>query len=462
MTDAIHPEGIIAAAADHASESVGASLGGRARRTDEYDAVIVGASLAGCTAAILLARAGARVALVEKSPDPAAYKQICTHYIQSSGVPTLERLGLLERMVQAGALRSRIRIWTRWGWIEPPAGGSVSNGVNLRRERLDPMIRELAADTAGVELILGHTVDELVHAGGAVRGVRARAKSGETLQLRARLVIGADGRDSRVAKLAGVRTKTAPHARFAYGGYFEGPTPATYPDQALWILDPHMAAAFPTDSGLTFYAVMPTKDRLPEFKRDPEAALRAFVSAVPEAPPILASRLVGEIKGKIDMTNVVHATTAPGLALVGDAAGALDPMWGVGCGFALQASEWLADSVAPALREEEPLERGLGRYRRRHFRGLYGHTRTILDYAGGRKLSAPERLLFSTATYDERVGRVFEAFGSRNIGPARMLATGMPLAAIAAARRSLTGRGKARSHPVAAATPAGDRASESV
>ena len=118
-------------------------------------------------------------------------------------------------------------------------------------------------------------------------GLKARDTHGETLT-RARLVVGADGRDSRVAKLAQVRTKTVRHGRFAYGGYFEGPMPVTAPDAALWLLDPHMAAAFPTDDDLTFYAVMPTKDRLPEFRADPEAALKAFVSSVPEAPPILA------------------------------------------------------------------------------------------------------------------------------------------------------------------------------
>jgi flavin-dependent dehydrogenase len=432
----------------------------------DYDVAIVGASLAGCATAIMLGRAGARVALVDKSPDPAAYKRICTHYVQSSAVPTLQRLGLLEPMMRAGALRARIRIWTRWGWIEPPPDSSVPSGVNLRRELLDPLIRGLAAETPGVELTLGHAVEELVREGDRVCGVRARNTSGETRELRARLVVGADGRDSRVAKLAGVRTKTAPHGRFAYGGYFEGPAPDTAPDQALWILDPHMAAAFPTDSGFVFYAVMPTKERLPEFKRDPEAALKAFIGGLPDAPPILASRLVGEIQGKIDMTNVIHTPTAPGLALAGDAAGALDPLWGVGCGFALQSAEWLADSVAPALADpgrsagEESLERGLKRYRRRHARGLGGHTRTILDYAGGRKLNAGERLFFSTATYDKRVGRIFEAFGSRNIGPVRMLATGMPLAVIAGARRSLSGRGGPRwQSTLHTAQPAGDRVS---
>src|SRR3954471_8506155 len=86
----------------------------------DYDAVVVGASLAGCSTAMLLARRGARVALVERSPDPEAFKRVCGHFIQSSAVPTLERLGLLDRMEEAGAARSRIRLWTRWGLMETP------------------------------------------------------------------------------------------------------------------------------------------------------------------------------------------------------------------------------------------------------------------------------------------------------------------------------------------------------
>jgi 2-polyprenyl-6-methoxyphenol hydroxylase-like FAD-dependent oxidoreductase len=420
----------------------------------DYDVAVVGASLAGCTTAMLLARAGARVALIEQRPDASAFKRICTHYIQSSAVPTLERLGLLERMMDAGALRGRPRLWTRWGWIEPPAHSTVPAGVNLRRERLDPMIREMAGETPGVELMLGRTVNELVRedgAGGKVCGVSARSTQGETLDLRARLVVGADGRDSRVAKLAQVKTRTKPHGRIAYGGYFEGPRPATYPDPALWLLDPNMVAAFPTDSELIFYAVMPLKEHLPEFRADPEAALKAMVSSVPEAPPILASRLVGEVTGKVDMTTVTHTATAPGLALAGDAAGALDPLWGIGCGFAFQSAEWLADSVAPALLGAESLEQGLERYRRRHTRGLRGHTLTITDYSGGRKLNPGERLLFSAAAMnDERLARTFEAFGSRNVGPARTFATGIPRAVYLHARHALAERRGGRSRAVEA------------
>src|SRR5438876_8120546 len=88
---------------------------GRRMNGTDHDVVIVGASLAGCSTAIFLAREGARVALVERRPDPDAFKRVCGHFIQSSAVPTLERLGLLEIMEQAGAARSGLRMWTRWG-----------------------------------------------------------------------------------------------------------------------------------------------------------------------------------------------------------------------------------------------------------------------------------------------------------------------------------------------------------
>jgi 2-polyprenyl-6-methoxyphenol hydroxylase-like FAD-dependent oxidoreductase len=427
MPDSAHTEDILASRSD-------------------FDVVVVGASLAGCATAIMLGRAGARVALVEQRPDPAAYKRICSHYVQASAMPTLERLDLLAPILAAGGQRSRGRLWTPWGWIEPQPDSLVPAGVNLRRELLDPLIRKVAGETDGVELMLGRTVKELVREDGTVCGVQARALDGETLTLRAPLVVGADGRDSRVAKLSGVRTKTVPHGRFVYGGYFEGPAPAGAPDASLWFLDPHMAAAFPTDGGLTLYAVMPTKDLLSEFRADPVKALIDFVAGVPDAPPIRASRLVEPLQGKLDMTNVAHAVAAPGLALVGDAALAIDPLWGVGCGWAFQSAEWLADAVAPALvgaaarSRPAELQRGLKRYRRRHARGLRGHAAMIYGYAGGRRFNLGERMLFAAAARDDRIARRFEAFGTRSVGPARMFATTLPRALLVTARHRRSAR----------------------
>ncbi len=385
-----------------------------------YDAVIVGASLAGCATAIQLGRAGNRVALVEKQPDPHAYKRICSHFIQASGVPAIERLGLLEPMEAAGARRPRVHIWSQWGWIEAPPE-RAPRGINLRREILDPMLRSTAAETPGVEMTLGWTAQRLLKEGEAFAGVAVRNPEGEEREIRARLTIGADGRDSRVAELSGVPTKTYPHNRFAYGGYFEGGAPANAPDATAWFLNPQWGAAFPTDSALTFYAAMPTKDRLPEFKRDPERALVNFIADVPEAPPIKEGRLVEPVMGKIDMTNRMRKPMAPGLALIGDAALATDPLFGVGCGWAFQSAEWLSDSVGPALQGAEPLEKGLERYRRRHTKELRGHAFFIHDYATGRRFNPAERMIWSAAARDPELALVLEAYGTRQIGPGQML-----------------------------------------
>jgi flavin-dependent dehydrogenase len=407
-----------------------------------YDAVIVGGSLAGCAAATMLGRAGARVAVLEKSPDPAAFKQICSHFIQASAVPTLERMELLEPMMDAGAIRSRFRARVPWGWIETPPERAAL-GINLRRQRLDPMVREMAASTSGVDLFLGLSVGELRRAGGKVSGVVARDRDGAKVVFEAPLTIGADGRDSTIAKISGVKVKTYPHGRFAYGGYFDGVELRGAPDASVWLMDPDWAAAFPTDEGLTFIAAMPTKARLPEFKADPAAALIDFFESVPEGPSLRGARLDERgVLGKIDMTNRMRVTTAPGLALIGDAALAIDPLFGVGCGWAFQSAEWLADSVAPALRGEEALEKGLRRYRRSHSRHLRGHALIIHDYATGRKMQAQERVIFSGAARDPRVAAIFDAFGARQIGATKMIAVGTPLALLANARYALRHGGR--------------------
>jgi menaquinone-9 beta-reductase len=431
MQDSSHGNAIISAGAD-------------------YDAVIVGASLSGCAAATLLARAGARVALLDKAVDPQAFKRVCTHFIQASGVPTVERLGLLQPAMQAGAVRSHLRVWTRWGWIVPPREPDNA-GLNLRREKLDPLLRAMAADTPGVELMLGRTARALTRdGGGAVCGVVVQGRDGGEATLRGKLVVGADGRDSRIAQLAGVPERKTRHERIAYGAYFEGGAPAHAPDASIWMTDPQWAAAFPTDDDLTFYAAMPTKRYAPEFKRDPERALVRFLSDQPEPPPIREARRVSPVIGKLDMQNRLRRPVVPGLALVGDAALAIDPLWGVGCGWAFQSAEWLADSVAPALGGAEPLEQGLRRYRRRHRRGLRGHSLTMVDYSSGRRFNAGERFVFSAAAHDPKTAAAFERFGSRQVGPARGFGEAIPRALLAHARGMVGRRSGARA-PVGAA-----------
>jgi 2-polyprenyl-6-methoxyphenol hydroxylase-like FAD-dependent oxidoreductase len=431
---------------------------------DTHDVVIAGASLAGCSAATLLARGGARVALVERAPDAGAFKRMCSHFIQSSAVGAMARTGALAAAERRGAVRSRIRVWTRWGWIEPSPRSTLPPGVNLRREVLDPLVREIAAETPGVDLLLGHTVEGLVWSGGRVAGVEARVtgraaapaggRASRHVTLRAPLVVGADGRGSKVAALAGVRRRAWPHGRIAYGAYYDGSGPAAAPHASAWLLDPDWAAAFPTDGGLTFYGAMPRKERLDAFRADPPGALEAYVGALPDAPPIDPARRVSPVLGKVDMTNVAHAPVAPGLALIGDAALAADPLWGVGCGWAFQSADWLAEAVAGALAGEEALDAGLGRYRRRHRRGLREHMVFMNDYATGRRFAPLERLMFAAGARDERVAVEVEAVGSRARRPTAMAARAVPRALVVQGRAALRARRLRRSGAPAGMMPA--------
>ncbi len=382
----------------------------------DFDAVVVGASLAGCATAIHLGRAGHRVALVERRPDPAAYKRVCGHFIQSSGVPALRRLGVLEELEAAGAVRGRPRAWTPDGWLAEPAGGPVPRSLSIRRERLDPLLRSRAAQTPGVELMLGRSLEAT---GPAPGGRRVQLSGGR--ELTARLVVGADGRGSRTAKLAGVRTRTSPNARFAYWGYFEGPPLGTGASVHIWFLGRDVAIATPTDGGLMLYVAFPGRERLDAFKRDIEGALRGFLGGLPDAPPIAGASLAGPLVGKLDLTNEWRRPVGPALALAGDAAIAADPVGAIGCGWALQSAEWLAEAVSPALHGERALRAALGAYRRRHRRELLGHSLLAADAARAKPPAPPQRLLFAAAVHDPVTARRVVDFAAREIRPHQLL-----------------------------------------
>ncbi|THA87063.1 NAD(P)/FAD-dependent oxidoreductase [Streptomyces sp. A0592] len=400
----------------------------------DYDVVISGASLAGSAAAILLARRGVRVALLERRSDPDAYKVLCTHSITANAHPVLDELGLVPAIEKAGAVRNKARWYTRWGWIEPkaaPGGPELPYAYNIRRSTLDPMIRSHAGRTPGVDLLLGHQVTGLVRETGRTVGVRASTPQGER-EIRARLVVGADGKDSAVAKYAGVPGREYENGRFGYFAHFRD-LPLHGGLGHTWFLDPDMAYAFPNEDGVTVIAVLPGKKWLPAFRDDLEGSFLAFVRALPEAPPIDSAERVTKITGTVNYQLNSRSPKAPGVALIGDAALTGDPLWGVGCGWALESAQWLAEAVAPALTGRSDrgdrrnpghpgnLDASLAAYARRHRRRLRGHQYLAADFARARPFNPLERLMFSAAARDEAVARHMHLFGSRLISPLRFL-----------------------------------------
>jgi menaquinone-9 beta-reductase len=400
----------------------------------DYDVAVVGASIAGCTVATFLGRAGARVALIESHSDPKTFKRMCTHFIQPSASPTIERLGLTESFERAGAEPSDANIWTRYGWISYShewAGPPMREypAWNIRRETFDPMLRELAGVTEGVDLMLGHTVTSLLRDGqsngdgaGRVRGVVARERDGSEHTFSAKLVVAADGRDSAVAKLVDEPAKIKPNNRFGYFAHYRDTPLVTGSSAQMWMLDPDLAYGFPTDGDLTLLACMPHKDRMPEFKEDPEGAMVRLFERLPDGPTLDPAKRESKVLGKLDMPNLVRRPSRPGLAFVGDSAIAADPIWGVGCGWALQSGEWLADALAPALSgSESEVDDALGNYARRHHEGLAAHEKFCSAYSTGRKFNPMEKLLYRAAARDRDVAGRMAEMGGRWITPQEML-----------------------------------------
>jgi 2-polyprenyl-6-methoxyphenol hydroxylase-like FAD-dependent oxidoreductase len=195
----------------------------------------------------------------------------------------------------------------------------------------------------------------------------------------------------------------------------------------VWFGDPDMAYINPNEEGVSNVCVVPAKRRLGEFRGDPESAVRAHFRGLADAPNLDDAHPVAKWFGKLEMPSTIRPAAARGMAFVGDAAQASDPIFGVGCGWAFQSADWLAEEVGPALHgSDRELNRALGAYARRHRRELGAHHWFISDYSSGRRFSPLDKLIYSTATRDaELAGRV-EDFATRSIG------------GIAGARRMIT------------------------
>lgn len=392
---------------------------------NSYDVVIVGASIAGCTAATLYGRSGLRVALLERSSDPSSFKSLCTHIVQPSAEGTIARLGLDDELVRAGGARPPAAVWTRWGWMRRPEGARADRPSlthSIRREKLDPLLRSLASRTPGVDLRMGHTVTGVLEEGGRVTGVVARDASGSTTEVRARLVVAADGRHSAVGELAGVGAWRFPNRRSGYWAYYEGIDQGDQPAAGLWLLEPDVGYVFPTDNDVTVLACMFPRKKLPWFKQDLAGNLERVIGNLPDGPDLSGAERISKVIGQVNMPNGWRRRPPPGLVFVGDAQVAADPLFGVGCGWAFQTAEWLADATAGALHATgagggnvAALDRACRAYRRQVRKHLVGHFAMTSDYSTGRRFNPAEKIIFSAATKDDVIAERVHDFGYRTI-----------------------------------------------
>jgi 2-polyprenyl-6-methoxyphenol hydroxylase-like FAD-dependent oxidoreductase len=320
-------------------------------------------------------------------------------------------------MMAAGAVRSPIRVWWDGKTIGPVASEVVEPSINLPRKTLDPLLRRMAAETPGVELILGLSLSSVDSLGEDNAKVTLTGASGASMKASARLLVGADGRDSTVAKKVRARAFRSKNGRFNYSPFYSGPPPEAAPAATSWFMSDQWFGAFPTAGGLTGYYLMPTHEHLPEYKRDLEGACLNAISKLPGAPPVEELELAGPIVGRVDMSNQWRNPIGDGYALVGDAALSIDPLYGVGCGWALQTGAMLADAVSPALASGAPAKSALKGYRRTIASQIIPHTLQMAPYSRGGSLNAMERFVMRRAARDSAVEERAITLASRNFPP---------------------------------------------
>jgi 2-polyprenyl-6-methoxyphenol hydroxylase-like FAD-dependent oxidoreductase len=325
----------------------------------DYDVAIVGARPAGAATALLLARQGLRVLVVDRGRY--GTDTLSTHALMRAGVLQLQRFGVLPGIVQhdTPAVRSASFIY---GDDEIHVPVKPRDGVDAlyapRRTILDRAIVDVAAD-AGVHFSYGTAIVDVARASdGRVSGVVVKRDTGETRNIRTGLVIGADGVHSAIAPLvqADVTRRAAASAATVFGYWADVPV-----DEYRWYFRPGLSAgAFPTNNGLTcVFASVPARRFAEVFRGNPEAGYRRVLTEVaPDLTPVLrGAKPAASLRGWPGLPGYLRRAAGPGWALVGDAAYFKDPSTAHGITDALVEADYLSHAVArgtdEALRDYE-------------------------------------------------------------------------------------------------------------
>jgi flavin-dependent dehydrogenase len=346
----------------------------RTASQNRHDVVIVGSRAAGAATAMLLARLGHDVVVVDQASFPS--DTVSTHAIARSGIVQLRRWGLLAPVLASGAPAIR-QVTFHAG------GGSVTRtvkhkaGVDLvvapRRYVLDTILAA-AAQRAGADLRTGVTVTGVQRDGrGRVTGISGHDRAGAPVDLGARYVIGADGLSSRVARSAGAAIS---HGRPAGGAaqyaYYAG---SAWAGMELFAAERSFAGVFPTHHGQACIWVCTPSADAQAARRRAGSREEAFGELLERCAPQLAGRLrharrTSPVRGMLHQPNQVRQAFGPGWALVGDAGYHRDAITAHGISDAFRDAELLAIALDQALSTAAEESTALARYQQQRDQAL--------------------------------------------------------------------------------------------
>lgn len=329
------------------------------------DVVVVGARCAGAATAMLLARAGYDVIVVDRAEE--ASDTLSTHGLARTGMVQLDRWGLLDEVVASGSPEIRDVVFhTPAGDIARPikARSGIDYLLAPRRHVLDNILQKAAA-RAGAEVRYGVTVDGVRHnADGRVTGVFGR--DGQPIEISARFVVGADGLKSRIGRAVGAEiVDQRPAGGGAIYTYFAGDWSA----MEYFAGDQSFGGVFPTHNGEACVWVCAAADTIVAQRRASDDVNHAFDSLVISTSQELFDRTSAHpdqrrsvARSVTALPNHVRQASGDGWALVGDAGYHRDPITGHGISDAFRDAELLATSLHRALSGQLPERVALAHY----------------------------------------------------------------------------------------------------
>jgi flavin-dependent dehydrogenase len=295
--------------------------------------------------ATLFAREGLRVLILDRAAAPPS--KVCGEYLSPGCLPMLERIGVLRTIREVGARPFHgMLIYTSGGQVLHTRYPPSYHGLAIRRELLDPILLDLAIKS-DAEFLPHFQVSDLVWEGDRVVGVRGRRRGVPTV-LHGRLTIGADGRNSVVARRLGAVMRHRWLDKLALVGYVTG---ARCPDDVgeIFLGRDRYCILNPISPDLTNVGLVINRREF-DPRADPTRYLIQAVTAfagledrLASATPIRPARCLGPL------AHYATRLTAPGALLIGDAAGFLDPFTGEGIYAALRSAELAVESALPSL-----------------------------------------------------------------------------------------------------------------
>jgi flavin-dependent dehydrogenase len=328
-----------------------------------YDVIVVGARCAGAPTAMLLARRGYRVLVVDRATFPS--DTLSTHLIHAPGVAALDRWGLLDDVVATGC--PPIETYSLdfgpvaiCGTPRPQDGTSITVAYAPRRTVLDKILVD-AADHDGVEIREGFSVDEILFDDrGTVVGIHGRDAAGTNVTEHAQVVVGADGWNSRVARAVEAdRYNEKPMRQTSFYSYWSG---LPVDGMQTYIRPDRGWGMFPTNDDLTLLVLGWPQAEAAAYKADVQGNYLKTLELVPD----VAKRVAGATREARfaggSVPNFFRKPYGPGWALVGDAGYTKDPITAQGIGDAFRDAELCVTALDEAFRGERSFDDAMATY----------------------------------------------------------------------------------------------------